>query len=281
MSDLSNIEKRGLEKLFGMGSGYVLDFSNRTFEEFVLDCTGKSIYDSKYDNGSGSKANRLRAFWAVEPNYIVSKLLGDLLQYLGGQGVTPDQEQLYESSRRVVERLSQSATVAEIEAITPNTAEKDFATLAKSVREAIDKNEPGSGLDRLHTFVVKYMRVVCQKHGIKTEKDKPLHSLVGEYVKRLKEKGYIESDMTERILKSSVSTLEAFSRVRNDRSFAHDNQILNYDESLLVFNHVASAIRFTEAIERRICGAENQIGSTGGCQLGGLSDPANEGLRAT
>ena len=53
MSDLSNIEKRNLERLFGMGSGYVLDFSNRTFEEFIFDSTGKNIYDSKYDNASG------------------------------------------------------------------------------------------------------------------------------------------------------------------------------------------------------------------------------------
>ena len=261
MSDLSNIEKRSLEKLFSMGSGYVLDFSNRTFEEFILDSTGKSIYDSKYDNASGSKANRLRAFWSVEPNYVVVKLLGDLVQYVAEQDVMPDQEQRLESCRRVVQRLSQSAPVPEIEAITPNTVEKDFATLAQSVREAIEKNEPASGLDRLHTFVMKYMRVLCQKHEIKTEKDKPLHSLVGEYVKRLKENSYLESEMTERILKSSISTLEAFNRVRNDQSFAHDNQVLNYDESLLIFNHVASAIRFVEAVERRISGAEKQSAS--------------------
>jgi hypothetical protein len=44
-----------------MGSGYVLDFSNRTFEEFVLDSIGKSIYAAEYETGGGSKANRLRA----------------------------------------------------------------------------------------------------------------------------------------------------------------------------------------------------------------------------
>lgn len=261
MSDLSNIEKRNLERLFGMGSGYVLDFSNRTFEEFVLDSTGKSIYDPKYDNASGSKANRIRAFWSVEPNHVVAKLLVELLQYFAELGVKPDQELLYESCRRVSQRLAQSAPASEMEAINPNTTEKDFATLARSVREAIEKNEPELGLDRLHTFVVKYMRVVCQKHGITTEKDKPLHSLVGEYVRRLKERGHIESDMTERILKSSISTLEAFSRVRNDQSFAHDSQVLNYDESLLIFNHVASAIRFVEAVERRVASAQKQIAS--------------------
>jgi len=89
------------------------------------------------------------------------------------------------------------------------------------------------------------------KRGIATDRDKPLHSLVGEYIKRLKEAGDIESEMTERILKSSISILEAFNRVRNEQSFAHDNPILNYDESLLIFNHVTSAIKFIERLERR------------------------------
>jgi len=252
MSDLSNTEKRSFERFFRMGSGYVLDFSNRTLDEFILDTTGKSIYDSRYDNASGSKANRLRAFWTIEPNYVVAKLLGDMLQYAAETGVKPEEKQLVENCQRAVQRLSQSAPISEIEAILPITDERSFNTLAKSVKEAIEKNEPELGIDRLHTFVVKYMRELCRKHGIAAEKDKPLHSLVGEYVKALKEKGHIESVMTERILKSSISTLEAFNRVRNDQSLAHDNEILNYDESLLIFSHVASVIRLMQAMERRI-----------------------------
>ena len=45
MSDLTNLEKRHLERLFGMNSGYVLTFSNRTFDDFVFDSVGKSIVD--------------------------------------------------------------------------------------------------------------------------------------------------------------------------------------------------------------------------------------------
>jgi hypothetical protein len=37
MSDLTSIEKAKLEKLLEMESGYVLDFSNRTFQEFILE----------------------------------------------------------------------------------------------------------------------------------------------------------------------------------------------------------------------------------------------------
>lgn len=37
MADLSLIEKRKLERALGMGSGYVLNFSNKTFKEFFRD----------------------------------------------------------------------------------------------------------------------------------------------------------------------------------------------------------------------------------------------------
>ncbi len=47
MSTLTNSEKRKFEQLLGMGSGYVLDFSNRTFDEFVADSTSREIYDSR------------------------------------------------------------------------------------------------------------------------------------------------------------------------------------------------------------------------------------------
>jgi len=249
MSDLSFIEKSRLENLFGMGDGYVLDFSNRTFEEFMHDSTGKDIYGSKYDYASGSKANRLRAFWTREPNHIVSKLIHDLLAYCGEPSADEPEASLYQECLRIAQRLRQGAPVEEIEAFSEISAGRDFEILAKAVRDAIEKNEPEVGLDRLHTFVVKYIRTLCEKHGIATQRDKPLHSLFGEYVKHLKKLGLIESEMTERILKSSISTMEAFNRVRNKQSLAHDNPMLNHSESLLIFNHVASSIRFIRELE--------------------------------
>jgi hypothetical protein len=63
-------------------------------------------------------------------------------------------------------------------------------------------------------------------------------------------KEFVESEMTERILKSSISVMEAFNRVRNEQGFAHDNKVLSYNESLLIFGHVTSSIRFIEAIQK-------------------------------
>jgi hypothetical protein len=236
------IEKRKFEILLGMSSGYVADFSNRTFAEFILDSTGVNIWDERFSHGSGSKANRLRAFWNNQPNHVVAKLLSDLLEAYGNSNPK------LKECQQIIQRLKQSAPVLDIDAISPNFIERSFETLANAVRDAINRNEPESGLDRLH----KYVRVLCEKYNIVLDREKPLHSLFGEYVKKLKENGLIESEMTERILKSSISTMESFNRVRNEHSLAHDNPVLNYNESLLIFNHVTSAIKFIAVIETEV-----------------------------
>ena len=91
-----------------------------------------------------------------------------------------------------------------------------------------------------------------KQRGITIDREKPLHSMFGEYVKKLKEDGHIQSEMTFRILKSSISTLDAFNDVRNNRSFAHDNQLLSYEESLLIFNNIAACVRFVRALEDKL-----------------------------
>lgn len=253
MSDLTMIEKRKLERLFEMSDGYILGgcFSNASLQGFVLDVTEKNIYDEAYSRPGTSKANRLRGFWTVEPNHVVGKLLAELIEVVRRTNRTAQDDPVFIEGERIVKRLLQNAPVPEIAAITFTADDRDFEMVAKSVRDAIDRNEPESRLDHLHTLAVKYLRSLCRKHGISVEMSKPLHSLMGEYVKKLKEKGLIESDMTERILRSHISVFDEFCSVRDDKSLAHDNPILNYEESVLIFNYVTSAIRFIRAIESK------------------------------
>lgn len=257
MANLSFSEKRVLEKMFNMESGNILDFSNTTFLNFVFDAVALDIYNEKYNFRSGSKANRLRCFWEKESDYLVGSLIEKLLEYwltnvqLGTYNYDATDEKLYTESLKIVSRLKQGGPVESIEAIKPITNDKDFALLAKSIKAYIEKNEPEVGLDRLHTFTVRYIRELCNKHNINFEKNSPLHSLFASYVKHLKHIKLYESEMTERILKSSISILEAFNNVRNERSFAHDNAILNYAESLLIFRGVSNVIHFIESIEKQ------------------------------
>jgi len=256
MTKFNYIEKSKFEKLFGMSSGYVLDFSDRTFQEFIADSIKVDIYDEKYNHSSGSKANRLRGYWLTESNYNIGKLLEKLLEYwmhkIQMQEIDYDRtdELIYEECLKIVQNLKSEIPVENLDALTPNSDEKDFSILSEAIRESIEKNEPEKALDRLHTFTIKYIRQLCDNHEIQYEKETPLQSLFGGYVKAIDKKGTIESEMTRRILKSSISILEAFNGVRNNQSFAHDNKILNYNESILIFNNVSNVIRFLETIEK-------------------------------
>ena len=182
VSDLTNLEKRHFERLLAMSSGYVLDFSNRTFTEFVIDATGRDPYDARYDRGS-SKANRLRGFWAVESNRVVGKLMADMVAYARTVPSRDKDDVLVRECERTVARLRQDSPVKEVDAIVALGNERDFEIVAKAVRNAIDRDELEAGLDRLHTFMIKYVRSLCETRGIPVDRDKALHSLFGEYVK--------------------------------------------------------------------------------------------------
>jgi hypothetical protein len=153
MSDLTASEKRKFERLLGMASGYVLDFSNRSFAEFITDSTGRNIYDSRYDYASGSKANRLRAFWQKEENGVVGKLMSDMLGDIKPGAVK-------EECQRIVVRLLHDSRVPEARADAPHKdgsdqqqrrsqaleqLKKDFFQLAAER----DRNRAGLTLEKL------------------------------------------------------------------------------------------------------------------------------------
>lgn len=80
MSSMKTIEKEVIEELLGMGGGYVLEFTNQSFAAFFRETVRLSIYDNKYAVHGDSKAKRLRAFWEIESDPIVGKVLGELIE---------------------------------------------------------------------------------------------------------------------------------------------------------------------------------------------------------
>lgn len=261
MADLTFIEKANIEKFLGMKTGYVLDFSDRTFQEFVGEAVGLDINNEKYHNASNSKANRLRQFIKVESNYIFGKLLSAFCAYWLSKVQTGEidyreDENVYKECVAISERLKSEIIVEHIDAIQPNSDHRDFKMLAKSIKESIEKNEPEAALDRLHTFTFRYFRELCDKHKIAYERSETLNAIFGKYIKFIIGNGHIESIMAEKILKYSINVIEAFNDIRNNKSFAHDNPVLNYQESILILNNVSNTIKFVESIESRIVKAD-------------------------
>ena len=134
MSDLTILEKSKLEKFLGMSSGYVLNFSDRSFAEFVGGSTGRNIFDARYSYASGSKANRLRAFWKLEDNAVVGKLLSDLVDF-ACDGVRTGA--LAEECRQIVARLLKGSPSAQPPRTVEKTVEEKLQVIDRKAYESL------------------------------------------------------------------------------------------------------------------------------------------------
>ncbi len=70
-----------IDALFGMGSGYVLDFSDRTFAEFFASELGINIDNPRFSNEGTSKAKRLRFFLKTCDSQVRVRTLLALWEY--------------------------------------------------------------------------------------------------------------------------------------------------------------------------------------------------------
>lgn len=104
MSCILPIEKQILEDLFGMKSGYVLDFSNRTFKEYIFDTLGIDVYE-RYAEGNLSKAKIMRRLYQDLSDQQLATLLKAFLEYIEEFGHSNDTNRM-KKAWKIVERLS-------------------------------------------------------------------------------------------------------------------------------------------------------------------------------
>ena len=108
MSSLTTAEKRYFENIFGMSTGYVLDFSDSTYGDFFSKF-GIDIHDDKkYLVNGTSKAKKMRAFWEQEEDATVARVLNELVDLyetncdLGGQDLDAI---VLDKCRNIIDRL--------------------------------------------------------------------------------------------------------------------------------------------------------------------------------
>lgn len=124
MASLDNPLKYKLEHLFGMASGYVLDFTNATFADFVQ----TSIGFDPYENYQGSKASILRQLWQNHSNAEVRKLTLELLdrwrtnKLVNSEAVSESEQRIFDEAYAAVNGLA----VVSADAAGLQFLEKDF-----------------------------------------------------------------------------------------------------------------------------------------------------------
>ena len=103
MAILTFNEQEKFEKLFGMSSGYLLDFSNAKFQKFIYSVMNIDIYQ-KYEYAS--KAKLLRQIISEYNNVTVGKLLMELLIYMKDNiSISDNEKDLFTSCIDIANRL--------------------------------------------------------------------------------------------------------------------------------------------------------------------------------
>lgn len=120
--------------------------------------------------------------------------------------------------------------------------------LVAAIRRDIDADKHATSLDRLHTYCMKKFAHLLEQRGVPCEREEPLHSRVGKYVKVM-EQNYPLHEISKRIMKTSISVFEQFNAVRNNVSLAHDNSLIHRAEARFIFDSISSALRFIKTIE--------------------------------
>lgn len=254
MAKLSYTEKETLEELFEMPTGYVMDFSNNSFARFVGSVVNIDIYNGANYQEYSSKANKLRQIWNSEPDSVVGLLLRALLDHCEDYRLRNGKLSQYEKEkiadmRVVAERLCGNVRTVEL----PQKKEETLATLLEDINESLARNHPELVLDRLHTFSAKLLRHICEDNNIAVADSKgnyyPLHSLAGMIRKKYEQMDMFQSGFTVKAIQNSVSLFDEYNAIRNDKSYAHDNEVLDKMEAEFAVKIMADLITFIDKAE--------------------------------
>ena len=258
MVELKRSDMRIFDDAFTMHSGYVLDFSDRTFADFFEDEFGIEIYQENYRINGSSKAKHLRAFIAVEDAYTVSRVARKLWEHRQTlpqfQETTPENEAVKRNFFALLERIEGGGAVPRMDAIDKFKRDETLEELVAAIDRDISANKPAAALDRLHTYCMKKFAHLLDERGVAFDKNDALHSRVGKYIRALEGERELR-EITRRIAKSSISVFEAFNDVRNNELFAHDNDIVEQAEARFIFDGVSAFLRFVKTVEADRFGA--------------------------
>lgn len=255
MASLTYQERALLEDLFEMSSGYVLDFSNSSFEDFVANTVGINIYYGEGYKEYCSKANKLRQLWNKESNYIIGILLGEMLSYYEGYCIKENKELTEKEIKRInkIKDISSRLKEVGVGLNLPKSPDENIKVLMDDIEHALARNKPVLVLDRLHTFATNFLRSKCVSYNIAIINNQgkylPLQSLAGMLKKRYEKDDSFHSSFTLRAITNSISLFESYNHVRNNKSFAHVNEVLDTIEAQFVVEIMASVIKLIDKIE--------------------------------
>lgn len=161
MVNLRTTEMLFVEELFGMGGGYVLDFSNQSFARFFADELSVNIEDPRYARDGTSKAKRLRCFLQTVDKSLAGRTLEALWEYREAIRL---RENKTETTQNADARMS-----ALISTLTGRLSAAQPRPAAAAVPAPVPTHDPAR-LAELQTDLLKLSQLAPQPRGYAFER---------------------------------------------------------------------------------------------------------------
>jgi len=231
VADLGFMDRQQLEKLFEMSGGYVLNFNDRTFQEFVADAVQLDIHDDKYCRDGTSKARKLRQFWKLESDYTVGTLLKALADYCerrrGASAGGPEVPSLIDDCRKIADRLlSGGPRLEQIEVHADRFDSKYLKDQLRRMDSAVD-TDPSLAIGTAKELVETCCKTILDDPETAIDEKANIPSLVKQTLKQLDlvpdeiDDGNRGAEATKRIVQGLASVVAGLAELRNAHGTGH------------------------------------------------------------
>jgi Abortive infection C-terminus len=249
-STVEDITRREIVRLvknyIGVTNGYLGDFSYRTHEEFYPEFCELDI--SPMAIPTGTTRERFEKILSTSPPSVQAIIIrGILKKFPPQEGSVLRTQEMHDEFVQVAARLDGVSPVA-----TPSTSYTS-AIVERTLADAeslIETNGATSGVDRIHTAMHGYMRVVCDAEGITYSRDATINALFtlirGQHP-AFTTPGPRSQDITQ-ILRAMNAVMDVLNPIRNQASAAHPNEnLLAPAEAMLVINITRTMLHYIDA----------------------------------
>jgi hypothetical protein len=227
VSTLKPNERMLLEEFLGMKTGYVLDFTDVTFAQYIEQMVGFDIYDAKYDRLGTSKAKRLRVFWEVEHDHIVGTLITALIEHKEIHKLPPFPDPNSARCSAIATRLRQSIPALDTLAQLPDIRDSThLRTLIDRLYSSL-ANDPTLAIGSAKELVEACCKTILKERDVPFDKNDDIPKLTNKTMDAIQlfpvtNPDHAAGDKLTKKLRGSLGTLsESIGLLRNQYGSGH------------------------------------------------------------
>lgn len=232
----------------GVAGGYLGDFTYASHREFYASYCDLTIDADAIAEGTTRK-KFIAILSAADPRSQAAILIGVVRRFPAGSEV----QRTAAAVQRLLALANRCRQVAVVEGAEPSITNEIVQQALAQATTLLKTHGPASAVDRLHTALHGYLRTACRIANLDLS-DAPNDPRIVYYLKVLRQQhpGFnspvAQPTAMKNVLTTSATLLEQLDPIRNRATLAHANEeLIAYDEALLVINLVRSLMQYFDA----------------------------------